>query len=57
MMAHLAYTLLAGGLVSTGMAFSENRPVREQCCRAVYLFACCMLAVVAGSWIMRAIHG
>ena len=56
-MSHLTYTLLVGTIVSTAMAFSENRPVREQCYRAVYLFLCCIVLVFAGSWIMRAIHG
>jgi len=56
-MAHFIYMLFTAGLVATAMAFSENRPIREQFYRAVYLFLCCIVVVIAGSWIMHAIHG
>jgi hypothetical protein len=56
-MSHFTYALLLGSLVSAGMAFSERRPTREQVYRAAYLFLCCIVVLIAGSWIMRAIHG
>lgn len=56
-MPHFTFTLLAATFLSTGIAFSENRPTREAVYRAVYLLACSMATIVAGSWLMRAIHG
>ena len=56
-MPHFAFTLLAGALVAAAMGSSEHRPARERLYRAAYLFLCSIAAVIAGSWIMRAIHG
>ena len=56
-MSHFTYALLLAGLVSTATAFSEKRPACEQVYRAGYVFVCCILLLVAGGWIMLAIHG
>jgi hypothetical protein len=56
-MPHLAYTLLAAVLLSVALAFLGNRPLSERLNAAVYTFLCCVIATVAGSWVMYAIHG
>ncbi len=56
-MSHFTFTVLSAALLSAGTAFSENRPSRESLYRAIYLLLCFMAVLVAGSWVMRAIHG
>lgn len=56
-MPHLAFTLLAAALVAAAIGLSENRPPSERAYRTVYLFLCSIAIVIAGSWIMHAVHG
>ena len=56
-MPHFAFTLLAAALVAAAVGSSENRPASERAYRTAYLFLCSIAIVIAGSWIMRAIHG
>jgi hypothetical protein len=56
-MPHLAYTLLFAILIACAEAVIGKRTSRERLFRAVYMFASCMVAVVAGGWIMFMIHG
>ncbi len=44
-------------LLSAVDALLGKRTARERLYRAAYLFASCMVAVVAGGWIMFLIHG
>jgi hypothetical protein len=56
-MPHLEFTLLMAVLLSAAMALLGNRTLRERLYVATYLFLCCALATVAGSWGMYLIHG
>jgi hypothetical protein len=56
-MAHLLFTLLLAVLLSVAMAFLGNRPLRERLHAATYLFLCCAVTTLAGSWVMYLIHG
>jgi hypothetical protein len=56
-MPHLEFSLLMAVLLSVVMALLGNRTRRERLYAATYLFLCCALAVVAGSWGMYLIHG
>jgi hypothetical protein len=56
-MPHLEFTLLAAALLSAGMALLGNRSPRERLYVATYVFLCCAVATVAGSWGMYLIHG
>ena len=56
-MPHLVYTLLVAVLLSAAMALIGNRPVRERIYAAVYLLLFCAVTTLAGSWLMRLIHG
>ena len=56
-MAHFTLTLLLALLLSVAMAFLGNRPVRERLYAATYLFLCCAVTTLAGSWMMYLIHG
>jgi hypothetical protein len=44
-------------LLSAVDAMLGERKSRERLYRAAYMFASCMVAVVAGGWIMFLIHG
>jgi hypothetical protein len=57
MMPHLEFTLLMAVLLSVAMSLLGNRTLRERLYVATYLFLCCALATVAGSWGMYLIHG
>jgi hypothetical protein len=54
---HLTFTLLVAVLLSAVMAWLGNRSLRERLCVAIYIFLCCAVATVAGSWGMYLIHG
>jgi len=54
---HLEFTLLVAILLSAVMALLGNRSLRERLYVATYIFLCCALATVAGSWGMYLIHG
>jgi hypothetical protein len=56
-MPHLEFTLLAALLLSVSMALLGDRNLRERLYAATYLFLCCTLATVVGSWGMYLIHG
>ena len=56
-MPHLEFTLLAALLLSVAMALLGDRTLRERLYVATYLFLCCTLATVVGSWGMYLIHG
>jgi hypothetical protein len=56
-MPHLAFTLLTAVLLSTGLSLLGSRPLTERFYAAIYLFLCCVATTVAGSWLMRWIHG
>jgi hypothetical protein len=56
-MPHFAFTLLSAAVVAAAIGCSEDRPAQERRYRAAWLFLCFLSAVIAGSWIMRAIHG
>jgi hypothetical protein len=44
-------------LIAAVDALLGKRTSRERLYRAAYMFASCMVAVVAGGWIMFLIHG
>lgn len=56
-MPHLPFTLLLAVLISAATAWLGNRPARQRLYHATYVFLSCMIAVLAGSWIMYWIHG
>jgi hypothetical protein len=56
-MPHLIYTLLFAILVAAIEALLGERTSRERIYRAVYMLASCMVAVVAGGWVMFLING
>jgi hypothetical protein len=55
-MPHLIYTLLSAILLAAVESLVGKRTSRERLYRAAYMFASCMVAVVAGGWIMFLIH-
>jgi hypothetical protein len=56
-MSHLEYSLLLAVMLSCALALLGRRSLRERLCVAAYMFLCCGLATVAGSWGMYLIHG
>ena len=56
-MPHPTFTLLVAVLLSAAMALLGNRSLRERLCVAAYVFLCCAVATVVGSWGMYLIHG
>jgi len=56
-MPHPIFTLLTAFLLSVAMAAVENREPRERLYVAVRVFACSVMSLVGGGWIMRLIHG
>jgi hypothetical protein len=54
---HLTFTLLVAVLLSIVMALLGNRSPRERLYVATYVFLCCAVATVVGSWGMYLIHG
>jgi hypothetical protein len=56
-MSHLAFSLLIAVLISVATALVGNRPARERVYHAAYQLLSCVIAIVAGSWIMYLIHG
>jgi hypothetical protein len=44
-------------LIAAVEALLGKRTLRERLYRAAYMFASCIVAVVAGGWIMFLIHG
>lgn len=55
-MPHLIYTLLFAILIAAVEAFLGKRTSRERLYRAAYMFVSCMVAIVAGGWIMFLTH-
>jgi hypothetical protein len=51
------FCLISAAAIATGLAFLENRVLRQRIYHAVYVFLCCTLGVVAGGWLMYLIHG
>ena len=56
-MPHFTYTLLMALLLSAVMALLGNRSLPERLCVAAYVFLCCAVGTLAGSWGMYLIHG
>jgi hypothetical protein len=56
-MPHLIFTLLTAVLLSGAIALIGNRTLVERLCAATYLFLCCAVTTLAGSWLMHMIHG
>ena len=56
-MPHLIFTLLVALLLSAAIALLGHRSVAERLYLATYLFLCCAVTTVAGSWVMYLIHG
>jgi hypothetical protein len=56
-MPHLEFTLLMAILLSVVLALLGNRTSRERVYAALYVFLCCCVGLVVGSWGMRWIHG
>ena len=56
-MPHLAFTLLMAPLLSVVLALLGKRSLRERVYVATYIFLCCAVATVAGSWGMYLMHG
>ena len=56
-MSHLAFTLLLAVLISAATALLGNRSARDRVHHAAYLVLSCLIATIAGSWIMYLIHG
>jgi hypothetical protein len=56
-MPHFAFTLLTAALLSVAMALLGHRSLTERLYLATYLFLCCTVTTVAGSWVMLLIHG
>jgi hypothetical protein len=54
---HLTYTLLVAVLLSAAMALLGNRSLRERLYAATYLWLCCAVTTLVGSWVMYLIHG
>jgi hypothetical protein len=55
-MPHPAFTLLVAVLLSVALALLGDRPLGERLYAATYLFLCCAVTTLAGSWIMHLIH-
>jgi hypothetical protein len=56
-MPHLSFTLLLAILISAATALLGDRPARDRVYHAAYLVLSCVVATLAGSWIMYLIHG
>jgi hypothetical protein len=56
-MPHLMFTLLVAALLATAMALIGSRTLPERIAAALYQLLCCVVTVLAGSWIMYWIHG
>jgi len=56
-MPHPIFTLLTALLLSVAMAAVENCGPRERVYVAVRVFACSVMSLVGGGWVMRLIHG
>jgi len=56
-MPHPIFTLLTAFLLSIALAIVEDRSPRERLYVAVRVFACCVMSLVGGGWVMRLIHG
>jgi hypothetical protein len=56
-MPHLEFSLLLAVLLAIVMALLGNRSPRERVYVATYIFCCCAVATLAGSWTMYLIHG
>lgn len=56
-MSHLAFTILTALLLAAAMSAIGNRSPRERLRAAGRAFAECMVAIVAGGWLMHFIHG
>ena len=56
-MSHLPFSLLLAVLISAATAVLGNRSTRDRVYHAAYLVASCLIATLAGSWIMYLIHG
>ena len=56
-MSHFPFTLLLAVLISAATALLGNRSVRDRVYYAAYLLLSCLIATLAGSWIMYLIHG
>ena len=56
-MPHLTFTVLLAVLLSAVMALLGNRSLHERLCVAAYVFLCCAVGTLAGSWGMYLIHG
>ncbi|MGP8245610.1 MAG: DUF6677 family protein [Bryobacteraceae bacterium] len=54
---HLMYTLLVAVLLASATALIGSRPQRERLYAATYLFLCCAVTTLVGSWVMYLIHG
>ena len=44
-------------LLAVAIAAAEERPARERVAVGFRVLCCCGVAVMAGSWVMRLIHG
>jgi len=56
-MPHLAFTALIALLLSLAMALVGDRSTRERVSVAIYLFLCCTVTTLVGSWLMHWIEG
>jgi hypothetical protein len=56
-MPHPFFTLLAALLVALAMAAKGDLSARERFYAALRVFCCCVVTVLAGSWVMRLVHG
>jgi hypothetical protein len=56
-MPHLIFTMLTGLLLAAAMSALDNRSPRERLRVLARVFAQCMIAIVAGGWLMHFIHG
>jgi|HubBroStandDraft_2_1064218.scaffolds.fasta_scaffold1153046_2 hypothetical protein len=54
---HLVLTALLAMVISGVVALLGRRSARERVYHAGYLFLCCVVSVVAGSWFMYLVHG
>lgn len=56
-MPHLVFTMLIALLLAAARAALDNRSPRERLNLAAGVFVNCMIAIVAGGWLMHFIHG
>jgi len=56
-MSHFPFTLLLAVLIAVATALLGNRSARDRVYHAAYLVLSCLIATLAGSWIMYLIHG